>query len=103
MMASVLFAIWYPQIHAVKHFNETHAKEICEHKHNNQHEITHEHEFLQDCFICSFHFTPFDNPIISYFSVTNALYFQSVKLYCNVYFTNFFNESVSLLRGPPLF
>lgn len=98
----VLFSILFQSIHSYKHFTEQLSQNKCHHTHKSTHELTHQHQNLEHCFVCEValgNYIPsgiftyqiyFDNSTIPYiFNSTNSVY--------NSTFSVFF------LRGPPQF
>ena len=100
---SVLFVMLFQSSDGIKHYHENLKREKCLHKHYSDDYFTHEHSSLENCFVCSFHFSSFVS--------TNTFSFNTSLLIDN-FSTNSFLENQlynhnSLfsfyLRGPPVF
>ena len=98
---AVLFSILFQSIHSYEHLGELFSEEDCHHTYTSKHEITHQHQDSDECFVC--HFT------ISSFITSDCFEFEYVKMaspsgytfFTSRKFTQFFKGSLFALRAPP--
>ena len=99
--AALVFALLFPSVHAVQHFQHESTVKKCVHEHSNRHEITHEHNNFHHCFICGFgvNFANIPENFINNFSLVNN-YYSNISNNLS-FFVTFFKVSFYSLRGPP--
>ncbi len=102
IVIAILFSILFQSHDSYAHFEKEKTETVCHHKSSSKHQITHQHDSLEHCFVCEFAFSsaaPFSlfefNPQKKVFKTQISFYYSDVvKIHPN---------NSNLLRGPPVF
>lgn len=96
----LLASIGVQSFHGYEHLQGQLSEKVCQHKHTNSAELTHQHKGFEQCLICSFSFQN---------GITTACFSYPWRPAChsvsNYFFSPlsivFFSGSCYSLRGPP--
>jgi hypothetical protein len=103
LMFAVLFAMLFQYVHSYEHIAKQLSEKKCDHKYTSSHEITHQHQNFDNCFVCNFTLSTFISSDISYFEFKKITFPSGYSFFKSREITHFFIGSLFALRAPPSF
>ncbi len=100
---AVLFAMLFQSVHSYEHLAKQLSEKKCSHKNISSHEITHQHQNFDHCFVCDFTISTFISPDISNFEFKKMTIPSGYSFFNLREITQFFKGSLFALRAPPSF
>lgn len=101
MSVVLLFAIGFQSVHSFEHLVKEISEKKCLHNKHYKAEITHQHESLDQCFVCEFAFSSYVISSLENFEFENNPYFFKDNSFSNST-SNYYFKGISYpLRGPP--
>ncbi len=97
---ALLISIVVQSLHGYEHLEKQFSEKVCEHKHANSTELTHQHKSFEQCLVCAISFH-------SSIAAENFVYHlaSDSQVAANYFFTSptiiSFSGSLYSLRGPP--
>ena len=102
-MMAVLFSILFQYVHSYEHLAKQLSEKKCSHKNISSHEITHQHQNFDHCFVCDFTISTFIPSDISNFEFKKIIIPSGYSFFNSREITQFFKGSLFALRAPPSF
>lgn len=103
LMMAVLFSILFQYVHSYEHLAKQLSEKKCSHKNISSHEITHQHQNFDHCFVCDFTISTFISSDISNFEFKKIIIPSGYSFFNSREITQFFKGSLFALRAPPSF
>ena len=100
---AVLFAMLFQSVHSYEHLAKQLSEKKCSHKNISSHEITHQHQNFDHCFVCDFTISTFISSDISNFEFKKIIIPSGYSFFNSREITQFFKGSLFALRAPPFF
>lgn len=97
---ALLGSLVVQSVHGLKHLEKQFSEKVCEHKHANSSELTHQHKGFEQCSVCAISFqsgiakTHFQYQLVSVPEVASHFFFNFPTVIS-------FSGSSYSLRGPP--
>jgi hypothetical protein len=103
MPVVLLFSIVFQAVHSYEHIEEQFSEKKCLHRQVSNHELTHQHQTFEHCFVCDFALNNFVTQDFLYFNFENIAVTSQSPFSNSKEITLFFRGSLFALRAPPSF
>jgi len=101
LVVAVLFSMLFQFVHSYEHLAKRFSEKECHHKRNSSHEITHQHQDVEHCFVCHFSTSSFVASDVHHFELKKTTFTSGFSLFNYRKITQFFKGSLFALRAPP--
>jgi hypothetical protein len=89
-------------VHSYEHLAKQLSEKECHHKYTSRHEITHQHDDVEHCFVCNFNLSSFVASGIHYFEFQKNIVSSGYSFFKSSEIPQFFKGSLFALRAPPM-